>query len=268
MLKVSEPFSNLLTQGMVIKDGAKMSKSKGNVVDPDAMIRRYGADTTRLFSLFAAPPEKDLEWSDKGVEGGFRFLNRVWRLAESSMDSIRDVSPYSGKLETLDGKLKTLFQKSHMVIQKVTRDIEERFHFNTAISAVMELVNTMYQVEDFEEIADGPQVMRFAMESAVLLIAPVVPHIAEELWERMGNASPVLDANWPSYSEDALVSDDMLIVIQVNGKLRGKFTISTDAGDDIIKETALSNSNAQKFIQDKPVKKVIVVKRKLVNIVV
>jgi leucyl-tRNA synthetase len=184
------------------------------------------------------------------------------------MEIVRNASPYSGNLQDLDDRLKALYQKSHMVIQKVTKDIEERFHFNTAISAVMELVNTMYQVDDVKNLPNGPEVMRFSMESAVLLIAPVVPHIAEEIWQRMGNEPPVLDAEWPSYSEDALISDDMLIVVQVNGKLRGKFTISTDASDDVIKEAALSNPNALKFIQDKPVKKVIVVKRKLVNIVV
>jgi len=301
LVDFKEPFTNLLTQGMVCKetlkctehgflfmdevasDGKtckkcgnsveigrveKMSKSKKNVIDPNTLLEMYGADTTRLFCLFASPPEKSLEWSDLGIEGSFRFLSRVWRLAESSMESIRNAVPYSGKIETLDGRLKALYQKSHMVIQKVTRDIEERFHFNTAISAVMELVNTMYQVENFDKIPNGPDVMRFAMESAVLLIAPVVPHIAEELWERMGKESPILDAKWPSFSEDALVSDDMLIVVQVNGKLRGKFTISADASDDTIKETALSNSNAQKFTKDKQVKKVIVVKRKLVNIVI
>jgi len=301
LVDFKEPFTNLLTQGMVCKetmkcaehgflfpdevdnDGKtcrncgnpveigrveKMSKSKKNVIDPNALLDMYGADTTRLFCLFASPPEKSLEWSDQGIEGSCRFLNRVWRLAEHSMEAVREASPFSGSLQDLDDRLKTLYQKTHMVIQKVTKDIEERFHFNTAISAVMELVNTMYQVEEFKNLPNGPDVMRFSMESAVLLIAPVVPHIAEEIWERMGNEPPVLDAKWPSYSEDALVSDEMLIVVQVNGKLRGKFTISTDAGDDAIKETALSNPNARKFIQGKPVKKVIVVKRKLVNIVV
>jgi len=301
LVDFKEPFTNLLTQGMVCKETLKcpehgflfmdevssegntcrqcnsaveigrvekMSKSKKNVIDPNTLLEMYGADTTRLFCLFAAPPERDLEWSDQGIEGSFRFLSRVWRLAENCMGSIRDTAPFYGKIESLDDRLKTLYRKSHLTIQKVTRDIEERFHFNTAISAVMELVNMMYQVENFEEIPEGPQVMRFAMESAVLLITPVVPHIAEELWERLGKESAILDAPWPSFCEDALVSDDVLIVIQVNGKLRGKFNISADASDDVIKETALSDSNVQKFIKDKQVKKVIVIKRKLVNIVV
>ncbi len=301
LVDFKEPFTNLLTQGMVCKETLrcpehgflfmdevssegdtcrqcgsavetgrieKMSKSKKNVIDPNTLLEMYGADTTRLFCLFAAPPERDLEWSNQGIEGSFRFLSRVWRLAENCIGSIRDTAPFYGKIESLDDRLKTLYRKSHLTIQKVTRDIEERFHFNTAISAIMELVNMMYQVENFEEIPDGPQVMRFAMESAVLLITPFVPHIAEELWERLGKESAILDAPWPSFREDTLVSDDVLIVIQVNGKLRGKFNISADASDDVIKETALSDSNVQKFIKDKQVKKVIVIKKKLVNIVI
>lgn len=304
LVDFKEPFARLLTQGMVCKetltcprDGylfpeeaddsgekllcrkcgseveigrvIKMSKSKKNVIDPNMLLGRYGADTTRLFCLFAAPPERDLEWSEQGVEGSYRFLNRVWRLAFNWMEEIRNVQSFDGSLDQLDGTLKELFKKTHQTIKKVTEDIDEKFHFNTAISAVMELVNAMYQVDP--EIA-GPKerdaVMKFALETVVLLLAPIVPHIAEELWHAMGHPASVQAVPWPKYREDALVADELLIVVQVNGKLRGKFNISADADDDVIREKALSNEYVMKFIGDKPVKKVIVVKKKLVNIVI
>ena len=298
-----EPFTRLLTQGMVCKEtltcpehgflfpeeateGAdtftctlcnsqvdvgrveKMSKSKKNVIDPRVLLGRYGADTTRLFCLFAAPPERDLEWSEQGVDGSFRFLNRVWRLATDWMDSIKPIEAYTGSPDKLDGKIKELYRKTHQTIKKVTADIEDRLHFNTAISAVMELVNVMYGFDPKEKDADVSGVMKFAMESALLLLSPIVPHFTEEIWEAMGNTPSILSTPWPTYKENALKSDDMLIVVQVNGKLRGKFTIETGADDDALKEAAFSNEQAKKFIDGKQIKKVIVVKKKLVNIVV
>ncbi|MFH2066666.1 MAG: leucine--tRNA ligase [Pseudomonadota bacterium] len=303
LVDFKEPFTRLLTQGMVCKETVscpqhgflypeqvdvkgdlpvcrecgseikvgrveKMSKSKKNVIDPNILLEEYGADTTRLFCLFASPPEKDLEWSEQGVEGSFRFLNRIWRLAANIMGIIHDIEPYHGDMAELDDQLKNLYRKAHQTIKKVTGDIEERFHFNTAISAVMELVNMMYGMETFSEIPKGASVMRFAMETAVLLISPVVPHFAEELWEDLGKKPSVLDVSWPRYREDALVHDNMVIVIQVNGKLRGSFEITADASDEVIKTTALGHPSAIKFVQGKPIKKVIVVKRKLVNIVI
>jgi leucyl-tRNA synthetase len=303
LVDFKEPFTRLLTQGMVCKETAscpqhgflfpeqvdvkgdlsvcrecgsaikvgrveKMSKSKKNVIDPNILLEQYGADTTRLFCLFASPPEKDLEWSEQGVDGSFRFLNRIWRLAANTMETIHTVEPFYGDIAELDDRLKDLYRKTHQTIKKVTGDIEERFHFNTAISAVMELVNMMYGMETFSEIPNGARVMRFAMETAVLLISPIVPHFAEELWESLGKKPSILDVSWPRYREDALVHDNMVIVIQVNGKLRGSFEIAADASDEVIKTTALSHPSAIKFIQGKPIKKVIVVKQKLVSIVI
>ena len=303
LVKFKEPFTRLLTQGMVCKetmacpehglllpeetesrDGSrlcrkcskpidlgrveKMSKSKKNVIDPNLLIEKYGADTTRLFCLFAAPPERDLEWSEQGVEGGYRFLKRVWRLASSYMETIKNLAPFDGSPDKLEGEFRELFKKTHQTIRKVTKDVEERFHFNTAISAVMELVNTMYGIETIDSSPQQAGVMRLAMESVVLLLSPVVPHFAEELWEALGHESSVLLAAWPSYRDDALIKDELLIVVQVNGKLRSRFNAAVDTDDNTLRETALADERVQKFIKDKPIKKVVVVAKKLVNIVV
>ncbi len=303
LVKYKEPFTRLLTQGMVCKETAscpehgfllpqeikeentdhlckkcgqkvvvgrveKMSKSKKNVIDPKILLEKYGADTTRLFCLFAAPPERDLEWSEQGVEGSYRFLNRVWRIANEWMNLIKDEKPFNGSPEKLNGKVKDLYKKTHQTIKRVTNDIEERFHFNTAVSAIMELVNTMYGIDKEENSQNREGVMRFSVESVALLLSPLVPHFAEEIWRGLGYNSSVLSASWPTYRKDALVKDDLLIVIQVNGKLRSKFNVSTDADNNTIKEMALSDERAKKFINNKPIKKVIVVKKKLVNIVV
>ncbi|HUV77731.1 MAG TPA: leucine--tRNA ligase [Desulfobacterales bacterium] len=302
LVKYKEPFTRLLTQGMVCKetvscpehgfllpeevDGTgedrcckkcgqaatvgrveKMSKSKKNVIDPNILLEKYGADTTRLFCLFAAPPERDLEWSEQGVEGGYRFLNRVWRLAQRWMDSIREAEPFDGRPDQVEGDARDVVKKTHETIKKVTKDIEDRFHFNTAISAIMELVNTLYGI-DPDKSPQKTAVIRFAMESATLLLSPIVPHFAEELWNALGFETSILLASWPSYREDYLVKDELLIIVQVNGKLRSRFHVDADADDDTIKEMALSDERVQKFIEGKPVKKVIVVKKKLVNIVV
>ncbi|MFO7554589.1 MAG: leucine--tRNA ligase [Desulfobacterales bacterium] len=303
LVNYREPFTRLLTQGMVCKETVscpehgfllpedvegtdtdrrckkcgqdttigrveKMSKSKKNVIDPNILLEKYGADTTRLFCLFAAPPERDLEWSEQGVEGGYRFLNRVWRLALNRMDSIHDARPFNGSPDELWGSLRGLFEKTHASIKKVTTDIEDRFHFNTAISAVMELVNTMYGIDPDEKNVQNVEVMRLAVESVALLLSPIVPHFAEELWEALGFDTSILLASWPTYRKDALVKDELLIVVQVNGKLRSRFHIDADADDNTVKEMALSDERVQKFIDGKPVKKIIVVKKKLVNIVV
>jgi leucyl-tRNA synthetase len=246
----------------------KMSKSKKNVVDPNLLLTQYGADTTRLFCLFAAPPERDLEWSEQGVDGGYRFLNRVWRLVRTWLPLIQGVDSYKGEAGELEGEIRAFYKKTHETIKKVTSDIEDRFHFNTAISAIMELVNAMYGIDAVSPDPRTCRVMRSAAKSVVLLLSPIVPHFAEELWEALGNTSSVLLASWPSYSEKALVREEVLIVIQVNGKLRGRFTADPDVDDETLKKMALSDEQARKFIQDKPVKKVIVVKKKLVNIVV
>jgi leucyl-tRNA synthetase len=246
----------------------KMSKSKKNVIDPNILIDKYGADTTRFFCLFAAPPERDLEWSEQGVEGGYRFLNRIWRLAVNLTGRIKDVPSFDGAFDKLDNTVRPLFQKTHQTIDKVTRDIEDRFHFNTAISAVMELFNSMSSIDSQKINDDQLPVMRLAMESLTLLLAPIVPHFAEELWARLGHESSVLLAPWPQYREDALVKDELLIVVQVNGKLRGRFQVATDTDEETIKDRALSDERVQKFIDGREIKKVIMVKNKLVNIVI
>jgi leucyl-tRNA synthetase len=245
-----------------------MSKSKKNVIDPNILIDKYGADTTRFFCLFAAPPERDLEWSEQGVEGGYRFLNRVWRLAAGLMDKIKEAPSFDGGIDTLDDTVRPLFQKTHQTIHKVTRDIEDRFHFNTAISAVMELFNSMSSI-DIEKVSDDRlPVIRLAMESLTLLLSPIVPHFAEELWAELGHESSVLLAPWPQYREDALIKEELQIVIQVNGKLRSRFQVAADTDEETIKDLALSDVRVQKFIDPQGIKKIIVVKNKLVNIVV
>jgi leucyl-tRNA synthetase len=246
----------------------KMSKSKKNVVDPDVLLEKYGADTTRLFCLFAAPPEKDLEWSEQGVEGGFRFLNRVWRLASRVMDSLVGVDSFNGRLDDLDDSVKELHRKTHQTIYRVTKDIEDRFHFNTAIAAIMELFNTMTGIDLEDEHPQKSSVMRSAMETLVLLLSPIVPHFAEEIWKALGHESSILLESWPVHMEDALQKEELLIVIQVNGKLRSRFHVSPDADQDTLKQKALSDERIKKFIEGKSIKKVIVVKKKLVNIVV
>ncbi|MBW1693271.1 MAG: leucine--tRNA ligase [Deltaproteobacteria bacterium] len=303
LIQCKEPFTRLLTQGMVCKETVscpkhgflfpdevdessedrrckkcdqainvgrveKMSKSKKNVVDPHILLEKYGADTTRLFCLFAAPPERDLEWSEQGVEGGYRFLNRVWRLASKWIGSIKTMPPFDGDIDQLEGKLRELLKKTHATIYKVTKDIEDRFHFNTAISAVMELVNMMYGIDPVKKSPHVNGVMRLSMESVALLLSPFVPHFAEELREAMGIKDSIMLAPWPSFREDALVKDELVIVVQINGKLRSKFNVDIDADETTLKTLALSDERIQKMIKDKSIKKVIVVKNKLVNIVV
>ncbi|NLI80847.1 MAG: leucine--tRNA ligase [Deltaproteobacteria bacterium] len=270
LLQIDEPFENLLTQGMVIKDGAKMSKSKGNVVDPDEMIEAYGADTVRLFCLFASPPEKDLEWSEQGVEGSFRFLSRIWRLVAENRQALLATQPFAGG-NGLPEDLALLHRKTHQTIRKVTEDIRDRFHFNTAIAAVMELVNQIYQLLDSP--GKGTQrdfwpVMREAVENMVLLVSPIVPHIAEELWSVLGHGGSVLNEPWPTWSEDALAADEVLVVVQVNGKLRSRIMVPADAGKEAMEQAALCDPRILEFIGGKQVKKVVVVPGKLINIVV
>jgi len=262
-ISANEPFINLLTQGMVIKDGAKMSKSKGNVVDPDALISKYGADTARLFSLFAAPPEKDLDWNDQGVDGSFRFLSRIWKLVHDRLEMIRG----AGALDpaSLSAEERNLRRAVHKTIRKVTEDLDERFHFNTAIAAVMELLNILQPAE-----LATPQfaaIMKEALQSVILLMSPLVPHITEELWERMGNSRPISQAAWPSYDPHAVVDEELLVVVQVNGKLRSKLTVAAGTGEDEQKALALADEKVAAFIAGLTVRKVICVQGKLVNIV-
>jgi len=265
---VDEPFLNLLTQGMVIKDGAKMSKSKGNVVDPDEMIQAYGADTVRLFCLFASPPEKDLEWNDQGVEGSFRFLSRIWRLVSDNEESLASAGIYDGA-PGLSKPLADLHRKTHQTIKRVTEDLRDRFHFNTAIAAVMELVNQMYLlIENRPEDESYWPVMREAVETMVLLVSPIVPHIAEELWQALGHGESVLTAPWPRWKTEAIQAEEALIVVQVNGKLRSRITVPADANREQLERAALADVRIQDFVGGKPVKKIVTVPNRLINIVI
>ncbi|MCE5281514.1 MAG: leucine--tRNA ligase [Deltaproteobacteria bacterium] len=294
-----EPFTNLLTQGMVCKETMrcqehgyrfpeevregkcvqcgrevvigkteKMSKSLKNVVDPDYLIQAYGADTARIFCLFASPPEKDLEWSDQGVDGSYRFLCRIWRIVLDYFEDIREVPAFSGE-EALEGDLKALRRKTHQTIRKVSSDIEDRFHFNTAISAVMELLNVLYQ---FPRPAAGDRqafgVVRETVETILLLMDPIVPHIAEELWMLIGRREALADMAWPTFNPAIASEEAITIVIQINGKVRSRITVPADEEEESIKAQALADEKIARQIAGKKVVKEIYVPKKLVNIVV
>ena len=264
LLDFDEPFQNLLTQGMVIKDGAKMSKSKGNVVSPEEIIQKYGADTARLFILFAAPVERDLEWSDQGVEGAFRFLNRVWRIVAHFQDAIKEgLDDYDHS--TLTTEEKSLRRTLHQTIKKVTEDVGERFMFNTAISAVMELVNAFY---GFQDKTVHPGLVRELSFTLVKMLAPFAPHITEELWSRMEGKGSVHDARWPKFDRAAIVEDEVEIVLQINGKVRDKLTVSVSMKPQEMEKLALAQPKVVELTAGKMVVKVICVPKKLVNIVV
>jgi leucyl-tRNA synthetase len=258
LVHVDEPFTNLLTQGMVLKDGAKMSKSLGNIVSPEDIIDRYGADTARLFILFASPPERDLEWSDQGVEGSFRFLQRVWRLIDELSERLNDENTGA----KADGDVRRLV---HKTIKKVTDDVAERFNFNTAISAIMEMVNGLYA---YKEQKISGSVIKEAVENLLLLLAPFAPHMTEELWEKLGKKESIHLMPWPKYDIEAMVEEEIEIVVQVNGKVKGKVSLPAEATDEEMKQAALSNEKVLPHIEGKNVVKVITVPRKLVNIVV
>ncbi|NLK51498.1 MAG: leucine--tRNA ligase [Syntrophomonadaceae bacterium] len=267
LIKVQEPFQNLLTQGMVLKDGAKMSKSKGNVVSPEQIIHTYGADTARLFILFASPPEKDLEWSDQGVEGCFRFLNRVWRLVASYSDRVAGIEVPSS-FPKLEGSERELRRWTHYALRKVTLDIETRFNFNTAISAIMELVNALYHYQ--AQVAPEEQdvrVVKEGLESLILLLAPFTPHLTEELWQAIGHTESVHLQAWPAYEEEALVEDEITIVVQVNGKVREKVRVPAGLGRAELQTTVLAMDEVQRLLQGKQLVKVVAVPDKLVSLV-
>ncbi|MBI5468025.1 MAG: leucine--tRNA ligase, partial [Deltaproteobacteria bacterium] len=298
-----EPFRNLLTQGMVCKeiircpehgyllpeeaDGGKcrqcgspvtvgavekMSKSKKNVVDPDRIIREYGADTTRLFSLFAAPPEKDLDWNEEGVEGSYRFLGRVWRLVTDNIDLLKAAGPYSPERDgALEGASKDLFHVTHRTIKKVTEDIEVRFHFNTAISSIMELVNALYQFRAAltdDSATVERKVFREAVEAVVLLLSPFAPHISEELWLRLGKNIPVYRTPWPGLNEGALAREEVTIVIQINGKVRSKVLAPVDSTEEAVRELVMKDAKTLEWTDGKEIRKFVYVPNKIVNMVV
>ncbi|MGR9088836.1 MAG: leucine--tRNA ligase, partial [Gammaproteobacteria bacterium] len=265
LLVCDEPFKNLLTQGMVLKDGSKMSKSKGNTVDPQSLIDRYGADTVRLFIMFAAPPEQSLEWSDSGVEGAFRFLRRLWKLVYQHVES----GPVVSRLDrqALTEEQKTLRRQLHQTIQKVSDDYDRRYTYNTAIAVNMELVNALFRFSD-DDSGNAKALRQEALEAIVLMLSPIVPHICHQLWLDLGHSSPVASEEWPCVDPSALIQESLDMVIQVNGKLRGKISIPATASSAEIERMALLDEHVKRHIDDRPVKKVIVVPNKLINIVV
>jgi leucyl-tRNA synthetase len=304
LARVDEPFKNLLTQGMVCKetyrcsehnwlfpgdlagsekDGwkcpqcgrpvekgrvEKMSKSKKNIVDPEDLVNAYGADTARLFTLFAAPPEKDLEWSDQGVEGAYRFLSRFWRFVHQHRDLLMGVAstPEPANLTAEQRELRRLI---HKTIKRVSEDIEERFHFNTAIAAIMELFNALAAAaQDPRQFEAAAPLIQQGVETMIVLLSPFVPHVANELWEQLGHRETLEQVRWPTYSEEALEEEKLLIVVQVNGKVRGKITVPADTTQERIESEALADPKVVGFLNGHKVRRTIYVPRRLVNIVV
>ena len=269
-LEIDEPFSNLLTQGMVLKDGAKMSKSKGNVVDPDEMIKKYGADTVRLFCLFASPPEKDLEWSDSAIEGASRFLNRLWRLVMELLPELEPTGPCAAldhdKLTQAEKDLRT---KEHDSLRKISRDMIDKFQFNTAIAGAMELVNAIYHAKDAMDGSPGrKEVLSSAVSTVLTVLAPITPHICEEIWSKLGYESYLSQKSWPEHDPQALQRDEVLVVIQINGKLRSKINVPADISREELSKMAMRDEKVQKHIQGREVVKTVIIPQKLVNIVI
>ncbi|MDI6699494.1 MAG: leucine--tRNA ligase [Candidatus Saccharicenans sp.] len=268
LTEVDEPFPHYLAQGMVTKDGSAMSKSKGNVVDPDDMIKRYGADALRVFILFASPPEKEFAWSEEGLEGCYRFILRIWNMFEENSDLFSGREP-EGSDKHDEPAYQRLLKKLHQTIKKVSEDIEQRFHLNTAISALMELVNLLKKERDaLRSSRKGRELLRQALESLNLMLAPFAPHVAEELWEKTGHRTLAAESPWPAYDPELAREEMITIVVQVNGKLREKFQVPLDTGEEIMKEKALALPRIQEILAGKQPKKVVCVKNKLVSLVV
>jgi len=263
-LEIDEPFSNLLTQGMVLKDGEKMSKSKGNVVDPEEILSTYGADTARLFILFASPPEKDLEWSDQGVEGAHRFLSRVWRLFNDNLDMIKDTKDLVLDNLTIDEV--DIYKKLNKTLLKAGNDIEDKFHFNTSIAALMEFTNEFSFSLRNKKIR--PELVKRIFETFTIILSVFAPHMCEEIWSKMGNKGLISSQNWPEVDTNYLEDDICVIAIQINGKLRDKIMVEKDQSEDIIEDMVMSSLRVKKFIEGKNIVKKIYVKNKIFNIVV
>jgi len=275
LTSADEPFTNLLTQGMVIKDGAKMSKSKGNVVDPNVLIEKYGADTARLFSLFAAPPEKDLEWDDQAVEGASRFLHRVWRLVTDQTGRVHTAGA-PPDLERASPRVQTLRRATHQTIQRVTADLDKSFQFNTAIAALMEFYNTIAQWQ--ASTPDGAQApagdaedraaLAEALRALLVLLSPFAPHLTEELWQRLGHTASVFAERWPVADPRWLKEDLVTIILQINGKLRSQLQVPPELDEREIETRALADPKLQPWIEGKTIRKRIYVPGRLLNLVV
>jgi leucyl-tRNA synthetase len=268
LVAIDEPVQNQLSQGMVIKDGAAMSKSRGNIVEPDEVAGKYGADTLRLYVLFEAPPEKEIDWTDARLEGPARFAQRVWRLVQNEADAISSASPIEGQEEWTESEA-ALRRKTHQTILRVTRDIEDRYHLNTAIAAIMELVNGLYKaIEPRPARPESWKAIREATETALLLLSPFAPHLAEELWETLGNAKPLASRSWPVPDTAVSAEEKLTLVVQVNGKLRGRLSIGADEDDEAVKARALEDESVRRFLEGKQIVRVVVVPKRLVNVVV
>ncbi len=266
LLSADEPFERLLTQGMVIKDGAKMSKSKGNVVDPDDIVKKYGADTLRLFILFASPPERDLEWSDTGIEGMWRFINRIWNFVQQYKEKLIEFKNKNFVYENLNQKQKNYLTFIHRTIKRVTDDIEKEFAFNTAIAGLMELLN---YISDYDYQNENDYILlKEAVYTLLSLLEPFTPFVAEQLWKELGNEKELADTEWLKYNPDWIEFKTVQVVIQVNGKVRDKIEVSADIDDEKLKKLALEREKIKKYTEGKEILKIIVVKKKLVNIVV
>jgi leucyl-tRNA synthetase len=265
LIDYDEPVKRLFTQGMVIKDGYKMSKSKGNVVDPDEMVERYGADTTRLFCLFAAPPERDLEWNEAGVEGCARFLHRVWRVFDRVVEQL---PPLGSAMPEVDGAALALRRKTHRTIQRVGEDIGVRLHLNTAVSAVMELTNTIAPLADGSVRSAGEcAALREAFESLAKILSPFAPHFCEELWSKLGGAGLVVRCAWPQVDEALLTEDSVTLVVQVNGKLRARVHLPRDADQESALAAAREDANVAAHLKGATLHRVVHVPNKLLNLV-
>jgi leucyl-tRNA synthetase len=272
MVDHDEPFTHLLTQGMVLKDGVVMSKSRGNVVDPDQMMQKYGADALRLYVMFVAPPEKEVEWTDAGLEGSWRFLARIWRFVDQWCDQVKAAAPISGAdaagFTSADRQLR---RKTHDTIRRVTLDVEQRIHLNTAVSALMELVNDLYAFgEGLRGGTARPQslsALREGVEGLILMLSPFAPHMAEELWELTGHPASIERTPWPSFDEGVARPDEIVVPIQVNGKLRGRLTVPADTPESELRELALREPAIRPHIDGKTIKTVVVVRGKLINVV-
>jgi leucyl-tRNA synthetase len=282
MTHLSEPFARLLTQGMVLKNGQVMSKSKGNVVDPDDMIEKFGADALRLYVMFVAPPEKEIEWSDAGLEGSWRFLSRVWRLTDSLAETIGGEGIPAPETFELDDRERAIRRKTHDTIRRVTADLD-KVHLNTPVSSMMELVNELYAFcgpsrsvplgEEPEQVGaiERPStisVLKEAVEALVRMLSPYTPHMAEELWERLGHPDGIVGGGWPGYDEAVAKADQIVVPVQINGKVRARLTVPADIAEDDLKAAALADPQVQPHLAGKEIKKIVVARGRLVSIVV
>jgi leucyl-tRNA synthetase len=268
LVEIDEPVVRLLSQGMVLKDGSAMSKSRGNVVEPDEVVKKHGADTLRLYVLFEAPPEKEMDWTDQRLEGPARFLLRIWRLVEQEKERLRKAGSIDGEEEWNETE-SALRRKTHQTIMRVTRDIEDRLHLNTAIAAIMELVNDVYRLlEPKPERDETWKVLREAAENIVQLLNPFAPHITEELWEMLGHRKGLTRIPWPSYDASIAAQETVTLVLQVNGKVRSRITVPVEVSEEEVRQQAMEDDKVRSFTEGKSIERVIVVPRRLVNVVV